>query len=92
MKAVVLITVLAAGALPATAQDYSTKDGCMTELATAVQRADGYKNLPEWFEKKLAESPSRSEAKEKIVAAHEEIAAAMRAIAEETFILCSSYD
>lgn len=86
----VLLLVLAAQ--PAVAMDYSTRQECLNSLSDAIRQADSYERLPKGFERRLKDAPDGAELKASIVQSHEQIAQAMRQIADDTFKLCALYD
>jgi|GEM_PF-5336412 len=85
-----LLLILAAQ--PATASEYTTKAGCLSELSRRIGQADLYEKLPRGFERSLQDAPDGAELKASIVQSHEQIAQAMRQIADDTLKLCALYD
>lgn len=85
-----LLLILAAQ--PTLASEYKTREGCMKELSVWISQADIYEKLPRGFERSLKDAPDNAELKASIVQSHEQIAQAMRQIADDTFKLCALYD
>lgn len=89
MRLLLMVFVLSA---PVQAQDFATKEGCMSMLSREVSAADTLSGMDRFWESRLSSSPEEGRTHaDRIVELKGQISDLQADLADEMLSLCASY-